>query len=83
MASLQSKLDIIRKNFEKQAPAEAVAVMHRATANLTATGAHERALREGATLPAFELPDQDHRTVDSAARLARGPLILTVFRGHW
>ena len=31
----------------------------------------------------FRLPDQDGNLVDSKDLLARGPLVVALFRGHW
>ena len=52
MAILQERLDEFRKSFESgappyNAPREAIEKMHRATAELKATGIEERALRVG------------------------------------
>jgi cytochrome oxidase Cu insertion factor (SCO1/SenC/PrrC family) len=33
--------------------------------------------------PDFTLPDQDGRPVTLSAELARGPVLLVFFRGHW
>lgn len=83
MATLAQRLDVIRKGFEAQAPAEALEIMHRATAELAEKVAAHPGLKVGDKAPAFRLPDQDGHTVDSAELLAQGPLVLTLFRGHW
>ncbi len=83
MAQLQPKLDAIRKNFESKAPAAALEVMHRATADLVSSGAAGRAIGAGDTAPAFSLPDTEGAVVRSTDLLARGPLVITFFRGHW
>jgi len=36
-----------------------------------------------ARAPDFTLPDQDGRPVTLSAELARGPVLLVFFRGHW
>ena len=83
MARLQDRLDAIRKGFEKQAPPEVVEVMHRATRDLADVVAREPGLGVGDALPPFRLPDQDGNLVDSAELLAKGPLVVALFRGHW
>ena len=83
MAGLQQRLDKIREGFEKKAPAEALAVMHRATDDLAAVLRKRPGLGVGDAAPAFALPDQNGNTVDSAELLGRGPLVVTLFRGHW
>ena len=81
--SLQEKLDAHRAQSEAKRPPEVAAAMHRATAELTASGQAGRALRVGDRAPDFILPGPDGKPVSSAALLARGPLIVTFYRGVW
>lgn len=82
--SLQDKLDAFKADFETNvAPPAAVAVMHRATADLIATGQAERALKAGDRAPDFTLPDADGAPVSLAGLLAKGPVVLTFYRGVW
>ncbi len=83
MSNLQPKLDSIRKDFEAKAPTEAKEIMHRATADLEASGAADKALGEGDRMPPFMLPRAGGGIVESAEILNQGPLVLTFFRGHW
>src|SRR5271169_6201781 len=82
--SLQDKLDAFKADFEgKKAPPHVVAIMHKATADLIATGQADRALKAGATAPKFELPDAHGKMVKSTELLAKGPLVVTFYRGVW
>jgi peroxiredoxin len=82
--SLQAKLDAFKAEFEtKMVPPEVVEVLHRSVAELIAAGAPERALKAGDLAPAFTLPDPDGKPVSSRDLLARGPLVLTFYRGVW
>jgi hypothetical protein len=81
--SLQERLDRIRQGFEKQAPPEAVVLMHRVADDLRDSGIKDRALKEGHTAPSFELEDSHGRRVNLSGLLAQGPVVLTFFRGHW
>lgn len=82
--SLQEKLDAFKADFEgKKAPRNAVDIMHKATADLIASGQAERTLKAGAKAPAIALPDADGNTVRSADLLAKGPLVVTFYRGVW
>ncbi|HEX4765716.1 MAG TPA: peroxiredoxin-like family protein [Lichenihabitans sp.] len=86
--SLQDKLDAFRTNFEAggppyNAPAWIHDPMHRATAELIASGAPGKALRVGDRAPDFALQDPDGHEVSSQDLLARGPLIVTFYRGIW
>jgi peroxiredoxin len=82
--SLQDRLDAFRADFESnKAPRQAVEIMHRATAELVASGQAQRALRAGDLAPAFTLLDADGRLVRSADLLKAGPLVITFYRGVW
>jgi hypothetical protein len=81
--SLQERLDRIRTGFEAQAPKETLEVMHRATEDLRATGIAERVVAEGQAAPDFRLDGTTGVAVSLAKARARGPVVLTFFRGHW
>jgi peroxiredoxin len=82
--SLQDKLDAFKAEFEgSQAPPAAVAIMHKATADLIAAGQAERALKIGDRAPSFTLPNADEILVSSDEMLAHGPLVVTFYRGGW
>jgi hypothetical protein len=88
MASLQSRMDEFKKEFESgappyNAPHEAIEKMHRATAELKASGLENKALRVGERAPEFSLFNQDHVQVNSADLLRQGPVVVSFFRGHW
>jgi hypothetical protein len=88
MANLKERLDEFKKTFDSgappyNAPREAVEKMHRATAELKATGIEDRALKVGDRAPSFALFNQDHGEVASANLLRQGPLVVSFFRGHW
>jgi hypothetical protein len=88
MASLQSRLDEFKKAFESgappyNAPHEAIEKMHRATAELKASGIEAHALKDGDRAPSFTLFNQDHVQVSSGDLLRQGPLVVSFFRGHW
>lgn len=88
MSNLQARLDEFKRTFESgappyHAPQEAVEAMHRATAELKASGAEGRALKAGDRAPGFTLFNQDHVQVASAGLLREGPLVVSFFRGHW
>lgn len=88
MASLQSRLDEFKQAFESgappyNAPREVIEIMHRATAELKASGIEARALTVGDHAPSFALFNQDHVQVSSSDLLRDGPLVISFFRGHW
>lgn len=86
--SLQEKLDAFKADFQAgkppyNVPRSVIDTMHRATAELIASGAAGRALKAGDKAPAFTLNDPDGKVVSSAALLAEGPLVVSFYRGVW
>ncbi|MGI3899333.1 MAG: peroxiredoxin-like family protein [Janthinobacterium lividum] len=86
--TLQTKLDAFKADFEAgkppyNVPSSVIETMHRATAELVASGAAGRALKAGDKAPAFTLSDPDGRPISSADLLARGPLVVSFYRGVW
>lgn len=86
--SLQAKLDAFKADFEAgkppyHMPRSVIETMHRATAELVASGAAQRALKAGDKAPSFVLKDANGKTVASSALLAQGPLIVSFYRGIW
>jgi peroxiredoxin len=86
--NLQETLDAFRSNFEAggapyHAPAWVHEPMHRATDELIASGAADRALKVGDTAPGFTLKDADGNEISSANLLQRGPLVVSFYRGVW
>ncbi|HEY1857773.1 peroxiredoxin-like family protein [Acidocella sp.] len=86
--SLQDRLDAFKADFEAGKPPyetrpAVIETMHRATAELIASGAAGRALKAGDKAPAFILNDPEGNAVSSADLLAKGPLVLSFYRGVW
>jgi len=86
--SLQAKLDAFKADFEAgkppyNAPKSVIEIMHRATAELIASGAAARALRAGDRAPVFTLNDPDGKPVSSADLLVKSPLVVSFYRGVW
>ena len=86
--TLQAKLDAFKADFEAgkppyNVPRSVIDTMHRATAELVASGLAGKALKAGDKAPAFTLSDPDGNPVNSAALLKKGPLIVSFYRGVW
>jgi peroxiredoxin len=86
--TLQSKLDAFKADFEAgkppyNVPPSVIQTMHRATAELVASGAATRALKAGDKAPSFTLNDPEGHPVASADLLANGPLVVSFYRGVW
>ena len=81
---LQAKLDAFKFEFDTNlAPPAAVEALHRSVIELIASGAQNQALKAGDLAPEFTLPDVDGNLVSSKALLAKGPLVVTFYRGAW
>jgi peroxiredoxin len=86
--SLQDRLDAFKADLEngrlpfKPTPQQLEA-MQRATAALVATGQAQRALKAGDSAPDFVLNDPDGKPVSSRDLLAKGPLVVSFYRGVW
>ena len=81
--TLQARLDTMRKQFEATAPPEALAVMHRATDDLLASGIMDDVLNVGERAPDFSLFDQHGSLISASALLSKGPVVISFYRGVW
>jgi peroxiredoxin len=86
--SLQEKLDAFKADFEAgkppyNVPRSVIETMHRATAELIASGLASRAKKAGDVAPSFSLRDGDGNVVSSAELLKKGPLVVSFYRGVW
>lgn len=86
--ALQDRLDAFKADFEggklpfKPTP-EMLDLMHRGTAELIASGQALNTRKAGDKAPEFTLGDPDGNPVSSQALLARGPLVVSFYRGVW
>ena len=86
--SLQAKLDAFKADFEAGKPPycvphSVIETMHRATAELIASGAASRARKAGDIAPSFSLKDPEGDVVSSDELLRKGPLVVSFYRGVW
>jgi hypothetical protein len=81
--SLEEKLAAIREMARTRQPPEVRAVMHQATEDLRASGIMDRVVKIAAPAPDFTLPNVAGQPVSLAALRARGPVVLSFYRGRW
>jgi peroxiredoxin len=86
--ALQDRLDAFKADFEtgrlpRKPTKEALDTMHRGTDELIASGQAQRARKAGDAMPEFTLRDPDGKSVSSRELLARGPLVISFYRGVW
>jgi peroxiredoxin len=85
---LSQQLDELTTKLHALVPAERLATIDNAIADLKASGLAESALKAGDRAPSFELPDGDGMIWRSADLLNpdllnQGPLVIVFYRGRW
>ena len=80
---LKAELKALQTRLESNRPPDVIAQMHRAVDELRSSGAAGKALKVGDAAPHFVLPNAAEQPVDSRALLAKGPLVVTFYRGRW
>jgi len=81
--TLNEQLDRLREAAKTRIPAEARAVMERSVEDLRASGLLSRIVKVGQPAPDFTLPNATGRQVGLADLEARGPVVLSFYRGRW
>ena len=86
--ALQDRLDAFKADFVSgrlpfKPTKEVLDAMHRATAQLIESGQAQRAKKAGDLAPEFALTDSDGKPVSSRELLAKGPLVVSFYRGVW
>jgi hypothetical protein len=81
--ALKEKLDAIREASKGRIPPEVRAIMERSVADLRASGIMDRVVKVGRPAPEFTLPNAEGRQVGLAELRARGPVVLSFYRGRW
>jgi len=81
--TLSEQLEEYRAGWMQRVPAERRALMERHIAHLADTGMAKHAKQVGDQAPAIVLPDAHGNTFNVATLLAKGPVVLTFYRGGW
>lgn len=81
--SLQAELDALMEGVRTQVPGTILSAVDQAYAELGAPGKFPHALKSGAAIPRFRLPDAAGQTVDMQDLLAQGPVVISFYRGAW
>ena len=74
--------DTIQK-FREQLPPDLTALIEQGAGEISALDIIERALKPGDKAPAFSLKNQNGEQKKLSDYLARGPVVLTFYRGAW
>ncbi len=81
--TLEDKLAGIREMAKTRQPPEVRAVMQQATEDLRASGIMTRVAKVGTHASDFTLPNVTGQPVSLAALRAKGPIVLSFYRGRW
>lgn len=82
MTTLLKEINSYKEVFKKKAPEEKQKLMAQATKELGELGIAQ-GLNIGDQVPDFKLPDATGKVVSITEELAKGPVILSFYRGGW
>src|ERR1700754_2719681 len=82
---LQEKLHAVTQSLLQSGnfPPAVLEMLRRSTEELIASGQADRAAKAAEVAPEFTLLDADGNSVSSRLLLAKGPLVVTFYRGVW
>ncbi|PTB62290.1 AhpC-TSA-domain-containing protein [Trichoderma citrinoviride] len=83
MATLAAQLDNLADGVKQNAPAPIAATIGESIANLKKTFDHSAVIKPGTPLPSFKLPNALGKDITSEELLAKGPILITFYRGDW
>lgn len=81
--SLKADLEKLVEESSKQIPQETLKKMTADTERLRQSGIVDRSLKTGDKAPSFELPNAKGELVSLSELLAKGPVVLSFYRGGW
>jgi peroxiredoxin len=81
--TLKAELDAFRSEFMSKASPQIREAMTSADLELAASGITQRAIKAGHRAPDFRLPDAHGGHVRLRDLLARGPVVVSFYRGGW
>lgn len=80
---LKEQIERFQAQARLQMPPEVQRAIAETTERFLSTDPARASLREGDRIPTFRLPNQRGEMVSAVELLARGPMVLTFYRGGW
>ena len=81
--SLKADIDNLIAQSSERIPPEIRSLMTTDTERLKQSGIENNSLKAGDNAPSFTLPNAKGEQVSSSNLLAKGPLVLSFYRGGW
>lgn len=81
--ALQTELNGVFSNFSQNGPKDVVQTIEKSLADFKTSFDPKSTIQVGDALPPFTLPNAVGQEVSSADLLAKGPLLITFYRGEW
>ena len=81
--SLKADIDNLIAQSSERIPPEIRSLMVADTERLKQLGIENNSLKAGDNAPSFTLPNAKGEQVSSSDLLAKGPLVLSFYRGGW
>jgi AhpC/TSA family len=80
---LRLRIEAFQKETLAKLPKETVATLVRGIEDMVRAGVGGGSVKVGDRAPDFRLPNVGGQTVELSALLARGPAVVTFYRGGW
>jgi len=80
---LQQQIRAFQQEMLSKIPPGILSTFEKTTVDLIKSGIAERSLHEGAKAPDFTLPNVQGEQIKLSDVLAKGPAVVTFYRGGW
>ena len=82
-APVRKELEEFREKSSRNAPPDRIRAYEQGIEEVRKSGVIDKALKVGDRAPDFELPDASGKKVKLSELIARGPVVVTWYRGGW
>ena len=80
---LTEQLDDLKQQMGREVPREILEEIGQFVQGLVQSGIEKSSCQAGDTVPSFVLPNVAGQMISSEAILAKGPMVLSFYRGVW